>query len=73
MRTLISYMSRRMKENFTFWDYGFLKTYGFLAGLLVGAFFPLVIKEVAWFIVALFLILLFRYVYLLFLERGKEE
>jgi hypothetical protein len=58
-----------MQANFTNWDYGFLKIYGLIPGLILGAFFPAFVKEYLWVFVAIFLILLTRYLYLLFVKK----
>ena len=71
MKNLFTKFYARMHSTFTFWDYGFLKMYGAIAGLVLGAYFPEFVKNNLIWLVAIFLILLFRYSYLLFFKKIK--
>ena len=73
MKAFMDYMFRTMKTNFTDWDYGFLKLYGGLFGLMMGAFFPEFVKGNLVIFITVFLILMFRYLYLLFIKDVKTE
>ena len=68
MNELISFFEDKMKANFTTWDIGLLKTYGAIFGLIVGAYFPAFVLKYLWLFVGIFLILMFRYLYLLFIK-----
>jgi len=71
MKTIIQTMFDRMKENFTLWDYSFLKFYGFLFGLIIGANFPAFVKNYEFFLASIFLVLLTRYSYLMFFKKNR--
>ncbi len=62
-----------MAANFSFLDYGFLKIYGAIFGLLVGAYYPEVVKTYTWFLVTLFLLLMGRFLYLLFVKKATRR
>ncbi|MFK7810529.1 MAG: hypothetical protein AB8F74_22170 [Saprospiraceae bacterium] len=66
MFQLMSFFDEKMKANFTTWDFAFLKVYGALFGLVLGAFFPEFVKAYLFIFVGLFVVLLVRYLYLLF-------
>lgn len=70
MKYLIDRIYDKMSQNFTKWDYGLLKTYGAIFGLLVGAYFPEIIKQGQFVLLSIFLIILFRYIYLLFIKKS---
>jgi hypothetical protein len=67
---LIAFLEKKTNENFTFWDIGLLKTYGAIPGLILGAFFPEFIKQYLWLFIAVFVVLMFRYLYLLFIKKA---
>lgn len=69
MLRFYNYMIRKMKANFTDLDLGMLKTYGFLGGLIVGAYFPEFIKNNLIIIGGVLALLFFRYVYLIFIKK----
>lgn len=69
MKNLIKNMHEKMLANFTLMDYGFLKLYGAIFGLVVGAFFPTVVKTNLVMLVVIFCLLLIRYCYLLFWKK----
>ncbi len=73
MISMYQYLMRKMKENFTDFDYGLLKLYGALFGLVVGAFFPEIIKDNLFLIVGVFLLLLSRYIFLLFIKGDRSN
>ncbi|MFK8103672.1 MAG: hypothetical protein AB8G15_14155 [Saprospiraceae bacterium] len=62
-------LERKMIENFSFVDYAFLKIYGAIFGLLVGAYYPEVVKTYQWFLIGLFLLLLGRFLFLLLRKK----
>jgi len=66
---IITTMFKKVRNNFTDWDVGFLKIYGAIPGLILGAYFPDVIKQNLWVFVPIFLMLLVRYTYLLFVKK----
>jgi len=59
----------KVRNDFTFWDIGLLKTYGAIPGLIIGAFFPEFVKQYIGFFILVFAILFLRYVYVLFLKN----
>ena len=69
MKKLLKKLMARMKANFTWLDYSFLKLYGGLFGLMIGSFFPEFVQANLWIFVGLFTILLIRYCYLLFFKK----
>lgn len=71
MKNFIDKLYDRMFENFTRWDFGFLKLYGWTFGIILGAYFPEFVKTYLVVFATIFLILLVRYVYLLFLKKQK--
>ncbi|MFK8006301.1 MAG: hypothetical protein AB8H03_08025 [Saprospiraceae bacterium] len=70
MKNLIKIMHERMLANFTLMDYGFLKVYGAIFGLVVGAFFPTFVKSNLVVFIIIFSLLLIRYLYLLFWKKA---
>ena len=70
MKNLIDWMFRRMQSTFTMWDYSLLKSYGFIGGLILGAYFSTFVQAYVLVFVAVFLILLVRYCYLLFVKEA---
>lgn len=73
MKNLIEKMYDRMFNNFTRWDYGFLKLYGWSFGIILGAYFPEFVKNYVWIFASIFLMLLARYVYVLFLKNENTQ
>ncbi len=73
MKNFIDKMYKQMDNNFTRWDYGLLKTYGGIFGLLIGAYFPDFVKDNQVIFGSIFFILLVRYCYLLFVKTNKVE
>ncbi len=71
MMGLYQMILKRMKDNFTDWDYGFLKLYGALFGMIVGAYFPEFVKSNLIIVIIVFTILLVRYMYLLFFKKTR--
>jgi len=69
MKNLIEKLVARMKANFTWLDYSFLKLYGGIFGLIIGSFFPEFVQNNLWIFVAIFTVLLVRYCYLLFFKK----
>ena len=69
MKKLLEKLMARMRTNFTWLDYSFLKLYGGLFGLIIGSFFPEFVQNNLWFFVGIFTILLIRYCYLLFFKK----
>jgi len=66
-------MDRKVRKDFTFWDLGLLKTYGAIPALILGAYFPAFVKRYLWIFVAIFIVLLVRYCYLLFIKKDSDE
>ncbi len=76
MIRLYQFLFQRMKDNFTDFDYSFLKLYGALFGAIVGAYFPEFIKSNLILFAGVFLLLLSRYIYVLFIKGdngGQRE
>ncbi len=71
MANLLVHINNKMQANFTFWDYGFLKVYGAIFGLILGANFPGFVYKFQWYFIGVFLIIMFRFLYLLFLKRVR--
>ena len=69
MSNLIEKLYSKMEANFTRWDYGFLKLYGGIFGLMVGAYYPTFVKTYLWIFVTAFVVLLLRYCYILFFKK----
>jgi hypothetical protein len=59
----------KVRKEFTFWDLGFLKTYGAIPGMLIGAYFTDFVISIQWILIALFTLLLIRYIYLLWIRK----
>lgn len=62
------HFEKKLDQNFTFWDISFLKLYGLLFGLILGANFPAIIFKSMYGLITIFLILMVRYLYLLFIK-----
>ena len=60
---------KRVRKTYTDWDIALLKTYGAIPGLLIGAYFPEFIVKIQLPLLIVFLIMLVRYVYLLFFVK----
>lgn len=73
MIQLLKFMKKKVRKNFTFWDIGLLKTYGAIPALILGAYFPAFVKRYLWIFVAIFVVLLVRYCYLLFIKKDSNE
>ncbi len=69
MKKFISYWDKKLRNDFSFWDLGMLKTYGMIPGLILGALFPDFIMDNLWIFLSVFLVLMFRYLYLLFIKK----
>ena len=69
MIKFIEKLTARMKANFTWLDYSFLKLYGGIFGLIIGSFFPQFVQNNLVVFVSIFLVLMFRYLYLLFFKK----
>ena len=66
-------MTDKIRTNFTIIDFGFLKLYGALFGAVIGALFhEFIIGNIRWF-VGVFVFLLLRFVYLLFLPAKNKK
>jgi len=53
----------------SFWDAGWLKAYGFVVGLIIGAYLSPVVKEYVWLFIAVALILMIRILYVYFFKK----
>ena len=69
MKKLIEKLTARMKANFTWLDYGLLKLYGGIFGLIIGSYFPKFVQNNLLMFLGIFSILLVRYCYLLFFKK----
>ena len=69
MKSLFNWMFQRMQSTFTIWDYSLLKPYGFIAGLILGAYFSTLVQSILLPLVVVFSILLVRFCYLLFFKK----
>jgi hypothetical protein len=69
MKNIIKYWDKKLRNNFSFWDLGLLKTYGMIPGLILGALFPEFIMKYLWIFLGVFGFLMVRYVYLLFIKK----
>lgn len=69
MKNLFNWMFQRMQSTFTIWDYSLLKPYGFIAGLILGAYFSTLVQSILLPLVVVFSILLVRFCYLLFFKK----
>ena len=69
MKNIIHYWDKKIRNDFSFWDLGMLKTYGMIPGLILGAFFPEFVMQYLWLFVTLFAVLALRYGYLLFIKK----
>ena len=70
MNQFLQRIHNRVQSNFTIWDLGLLKTYGAIPGLLIGAYFPEFVITYLWVWVSFFIVLLLRYIYLLFFLKN---
>ncbi len=64
---------RKVRNNFTFWDLGLLKTYGAIPGLILGACFPEFVFRYLWVFIVAFILLMIRYLYLLLIKKESTE
>lgn len=69
MEKVISFYEKRIRENFSIWDIGFLKVYGLIIGLFIGVYYPEVVFKFLSAFLFIFAVLLFRYMYLLFIKK----
>ena len=69
MKKLINNWEKKLKNDFGFWDLGFLKVYGMIPGLILGALFPEFIMKYLWILLIVFGVLMVRYFYLLFIKK----
>ena len=69
MRKFLLSMHQNMIKNFTFLDYGFLKLYGAIFGLLIGAYFADIVKSYVLFFLLIFLCLMIRFLWLIFVKK----
>lgn len=70
---ILNYFKEVIDKHFTFWDISLLKTYGAIPGLILGAYFPEVVFQFLWPLIAIFSVLLIRYSYLLFIKPNRKE
>ncbi len=70
MKKLTQYLFREMKNNFSNSDYGLLKTYGAIPGLILGAYFPEFVFKYLSILIIIFTLLFMRYIYLLFFKSN---
>ena len=68
MIKVISYFEKKLNDNFSIWDLGSLKLYGGIFGLIIGAYYPEIVFKYLWIFLLIFLILIIRYMYLLFVK-----
>jgi len=73
MITFLENMVDKVRNDFNFWDLALLKSYGAIPGLILGAFFPLFVKQYLWIFIIFWSILFVRYVYVLFLTPRREQ
>ena len=73
MNHFFKFLERKVSANYTFWDIGLLKTYGFIPGLILGAYFPEFVMKYLWLFVVVFAVLLVRYLYLLWKPVEKTN
>ncbi|MEM7575593.1 MAG: hypothetical protein AAF433_22005 [Bacteroidota bacterium] len=73
MLSLLKEIDHRVRTRFSIGDIGLLKTYGALPGLVLGAFFPEFVLQNLWIWIALFLLIAFRFLYLLLYPKQKQE
>lgn len=73
MNHLLKILEQKVKSNYTFWDIGLLKTYGAIPGLILGAYFPEFVIKYFWVFAGFFLVLMFRYLYLLWKPIEKTN
>ena len=71
MRLFLNRMTDKVRNDFTTVDLGLLKLYGALFGLVMGAYFPDFARRYLPVLVGLFLLLLVRFLYLLFRKHKK--
>lgn len=68
MNKVLNFVDQKVRKNYSIWDLGLLKTYGAIPGLLIGAYFPDFIIEYTWLLIGIFIILMTRFIYLIFLK-----
>jgi len=71
MKKFLEHMVDKVRNDFTVWDIGLLKTYGAIPGLILGAYFPQFVKQYLWVFIFIFGVLFVRYVYLLFFKNSE--
>jgi putative Mn2+ efflux pump MntP len=62
---LIAWYNEKIKK-LNVWDIGALKTYVFLFGLIIGAYFPGFVKQYLWVIIILIILLVIKLIYKVF-------
>ena len=65
---LFQFLEEKVDKNYGFWDIGLLKTYGAIPGLIIGAYFPKQVISILPILIVIFIVLLLRYSYLLFIK-----
>ena len=65
-------MVDKVRNDFTFWDIGLLKTYGAIPGLILGAFFPEFVKQNLWVFIFIFGVIFIPYIYVLFFKKTAK-
>lgn len=73
MKSFLDKIDQKVRLNFTKWDLGFLKTYGAIPGLILGAYFSVFIKKYLLLLCIVFFILMIRYCYLLFFKAVEVK
>lgn len=73
MLRLLRTMDHRIRTRFSIWDIGLLKTYGAIPGLILGALFPEFVLQNLWIWIGIFVVLAFRYLYLLLSPDNRPK